>query len=99
MPGRATTHPGKITGFSAVRGRPKTNIGQYLLRPSSREDSGFVMLNKTPDVMQMAKDYYLNIGELPPALQPTYLRRPEVLQKKTNQSISKGFRKPKSFQG
>ncbi len=99
MPRRVATHPGKITGFSAARGRPRTNIGSYLLRPNSDVDSGFQMLNDTPEHIQMAKEHYLKVGELPPALQPTYLRRPEVLQKKTNQSISKGFHKPKSFQG
>ena len=99
MPRRIATHPGKITGFSAVRGRPKSNIGQYLLRPNSDEKSGFQMLNSTPSVIQDAKEYYLKSGELPPSLQPTYLRRPEVIQKATNKSISKGFRKPKSFQG
>lgn len=96
---RVTTTPAKITGFAAAPGRPTTNIGKYLTRPNSEVKSGFVSLNNTPDVIQQARDYYLNVGELPPALQPTYLRRPEVLQKRTNQNISKGFRRPKSFQG
>jgi hypothetical protein len=99
MPRRVATHPGKITGFSAARGRPKSNVGQYLLRPTSDEKSGFVMLNSTPEAIQAAKDHYLKAGELPPALQPNYLRRPAVIAAAANKNISKGFRKPKSHQG
>lgn len=99
MPNRVATHPGQITGFSAARGRPRTNIGQYLLRPSSDENSGFTMLNSTPEAIQAAKEHYLKVGELPPTLQPMYLRRPAVIAKQKSENISKGFRKPKSFQG
>jgi hypothetical protein len=99
VPRRVATHPGKITGFSAARGRPRTNIGQYLLRPNSDVNSGFQMLNSTPEAIELAKEHYLKVGELPPALQPNYLRRPEVIAKQKSDNISKGFRKPKSFQG
>jgi hypothetical protein len=60
------------------------------------------MINSDPDVLSQVHQKYLKAGRLPPALQPKYLRKPEVLEsgptgRGTN--ISKGWRKPRSRQG
>lgn len=96
---RVSTDPGKYARSSAP-GRPVSNVGKYLLRPTTREDSGYTLLNATPEVMQQAKQTYLAKYELPPGLAPQGLRRPvpEVLAKKKAMSISKGFVNPKSHQ-
>lgn len=70
-----------------------------MLRATTDVTSGYEMLNTTPQALQAAKEHYLKAGELPPALQPQYLRRPAVLQKADSRKISKGFVKPKSHQG
>lgn len=95
---RVATTPKKVTGFSAAPGRPRTNLGQYMLRPTTEVASGYEMLNDEPDPEKRAKEY-MKRYELPPALQPQYLRRPAVLQKQDSAKISKGFVKPKSHQG
>ena len=80
-------------------GRPASNIGQYLVKPSPDENTGFEMINTDPNILKRVHEQYLKKGELPPALQPKYLRKPEVLDKNRAKSISKGWRKPRSQQG
>ena len=80
-------------------GRPKSNIGQYLIKPTAEVDSGFEMINTEPNVLKAVHQQYLKSGELPPALQPKYLRRPEAMDTGRRKAISKGFNKPRSRQG
>lgn len=88
---------GAAVAGEVPRGRPVSNIGQYLIKPSSQSDTGFEMLNDQPDLLQQVHARYLKAGELPPALQPKYLRKPEVMDKQRSQAISKGWRAPRSL--
>ena len=86
----------------APPGRPVSNVGKYLIKPTPADASGWEMINADPDVLKQVHQKYLKAGQLPPALQPKYLRKPEVLEngptgRATN--ISKGWRKPRSRQG
>lgn len=80
-------------------GRPVSNIGKYLIKPTAELDSGFEMVNFEPDMIKKVHQTYLKAGQLPPALQPKYLRKPEVLDSARAKNISKGWRKPRSQQG
>lgn len=93
-----------VPGFKAAPGRPKTNIGDYLIKPTHQGTTGYEMLNDTPTVQDMAKEH-LKLGQLPPALQPKYLRKPAVMESGPTgraTSISRGqaigARKPRSQQ-
>ena len=85
----------------AAPGRPKSNLGKYLVKPvgPDRSKTGFEMLERTPAAIQQAKDFYLKVGELPPALQPQYIREPEVMARQRAKNISKGWVKPRSPAG
>src|SRR3954464_1858651 len=100
LPGVTTVSgsPSNVPGFKAAVGRPQTNVGKYLIKPTHEETSGFEMLNDKPQSVQQAKDLYMKKGELPPPLQPKYLRKPEVMEKQRTNNISKGFVKPRSRQ-
>ena len=50
-------------------------------------------------MLKQVHEKYLKNGELPPSLQPKYLRKPEVLDANRAKNISKGWRKPRSRQG
>ena len=54
------------------------------------------MLNTVPDALDKVNHQYLKMGQLPLALQPKYLRKPEVLDAARKRNISKGWRKPRS---
>lgn len=87
---------------SAPPGRPPSNVGKYLIRPTAEADTGWEMINSDPNILAQVHRKYLKAGQLPPALQPKYLRKPEVMEggptgRATN--ISKGWRKPRSRQG
>lgn len=96
MPRRTKVTP---QGFKAAPGRPHSNVGKYVLRPTDRGNTGFDVLNVTPQVMQDVKTKYLTGYELPPGLRPKGLQQPSVLAKQKAAAISKGFVKPKSHQG
>jgi hypothetical protein len=83
----------------APPGRPPSNLGKYLIKPTNRGDTGFEMLNTTPDLIDQVNKQYLRKGELPMALQPKYLRKPEVLDTARRKNISRGWRKPRSQTG
>ena len=57
------------------------------------------MLEKTPQAIKAAKETYLKKHELPPALQPKYIREPEIQARQRAKQISKGWVKPRSRQG
>lgn len=94
-PSGATT-PGGVSGFKAAPGRPKSNIGNYLIKPTDKSRTGFEMLNAEPSIIAQAQDRYLKAYELPPSLQPKYLRKPEVMENQRRKEISKGWVKPRS---
>ena len=80
-------------------GRPPTNIGSYLIKPTAEVDSGFEMINADPNILKQVHQKYLKAFMLPPALQPKYLRKPEVMEhgvlgRATN--ISRGWNAPRS---
>lgn len=85
----------------AAPGRPKSNVGKYLIKPvgPNRSHTGFEMLEKTPEAIKQAKEHYIDKHELPPALQPQYIREPEIQARQRAKSISKGWVKPRSRQG
>ena len=83
----------------APPGRPPANLGNYLIKPTNRSNTGFEMLNTQPDALDKVNSQYLKVGQLPLALQPKYLRKPEVLDAPRRKNISKGWRKPRSMQG
>ena len=82
----------------APPGRPPSNLGKYLIKPTIRSNTGFEMLNTTPDALDVVNSQYLRKGQLPMALQPKYLRKPEVLDTARRKAISKGWNKPRSRQ-
>lgn len=80
-------------------GRPISNVGKYLIRPTPDDNSGFELVNTDAALVDQVHQKYLKKYELPPALQPKYLRKPEVLDVRRARNISKGFNKPRSRQG
>jgi hypothetical protein len=95
-PPKSSTTPGKVPGFKAAPGRPKSNIGNYLIKPTDKSRTGHEMLNTEPQVIEQTHERYLKQFELPPALQPKYLRKPEVMENQRRKEISKGWVKPRS---
>jgi len=79
-------------------GRPPTNIGKYLIKPSPNALSGFEMLNETPDVIGQVNKNYLKAQELPPHLQPVRFHSP-IVEHNRALSISRGWRKPRGRAG
>ena len=80
----------------APAGRPVSNIGQYLIRPTNETLTGFEMINDQPDLINQVHEKYLKAFQLPPSLQPKYLRKPTVMETQRTQNISKGWRAPRS---
>ena len=78
-------------------GRPVSNLGDYIIKPTPDEPEGAEILNNEPDLLAEVNKRYLKAFQLPPALQPSYLRRPEVQEKRRAQAISKGWRNPRSL--
>jgi hypothetical protein len=95
LPAPVTGSASAVPGFKAAPGRPHSNVGQYLIKPTIEDKSGFEMINDTPDVLDRVKES-LRKFELPTALQPKYLRKPEVMENQRKKAISKGFVKPRS---
>lgn len=79
-------------------GRPKSNIGNYLIKPSATALSGYEMLNDSPDVLDSVNRKYLKAQELPPHLQPVRFHSP-TLEHGRALAISRGWRKPRSRSG
>lgn len=103
---RSAKSPGVVStgskgiGGGAPAGRPVKNLGDYLIKPTTNSDTGFEMLNDQPDLLKQVQQRYLKAGELPPALQPKYLRKPEVLERGATgraTKISRGWRAPRSL--
>jgi hypothetical protein len=90
------TTPGSVPGFKAAPGRPESNIGKYIIKPTDKSKTGHEMLNAEPMIIEQMHAQYLKQFELPPALQPKYLRKPEVMENQRRKEISKGWVKPRS---
>ena len=83
----------------ALPGRPTSNIGKYLIKPSAEIDSGYEMINADPNILKMVHQKYLAAYQLPPALQPKYLRKPEVMDTGRAKAISRGWHDPRGRKG
>jgi hypothetical protein len=79
-------------------GRPPSNLGKYLVKPSPNTLSGFEMLNDNPDVVDQVHQKFLKAFELPTHLQPVRFRSP-TLEHGRALSISRGWRRPRSLHG
>ena len=79
-------------------GRPQSNIGKYLMKPSANALSGWEMLNSTPDIVDQVHKQYLKAQELPPHLQPVRFHSP-IVEHNRALAISRGWRKPRSRSG
>jgi hypothetical protein len=89
-PKEATTPTG-----AAPVGRPQSNIGKYLIKPTPTSITGYEMLNETPDVLDKVHQQFMQKFELPTHLRPTRYLSPE-LEHGRGLAISKGFRAPRS---
>lgn len=76
-------------------GRPPSNIGKYLVKPTDTTVTGYEMLNETPDVLDSVHKNFMQKYELPTHLRPTRFLSPE-LEHGRGIAISKGFRAPRS---
>lgn len=83
----------------AAPGRPVSNIGKYLIKPTAEINSGFEMINTDPNVLKDVHQKYIKAYMLPPALQPKYLRKPEVMDTNRAKQISRGWRDPRGRKG
>lgn len=89
-------HPFTRALMSQPAGRPKTNIRPFILKPTDRLPSGAEYINTMPPTVKAVHEKFLSGHKLPPALAPSYIRRPEVMEKGRAAAISKGWRNPRS---
>lgn len=87
-----------LLGEPNPTGRPRSNLGKYLIKPSPTALTGFEMLNETPDLVNEVHRKYLQAAELPPHLQPVRFQSP-TLERNRALNISRGWRKPRSRAG
>ena len=80
---------------SAPVGRPPSNIGKYLVKPTDTTITGYEMLNETPDLLESVHSKFMEKYELPTHLRPTRFLSPH-LEHGRGLAISKGFRAPRS---
>jgi hypothetical protein len=77
----------------APPGRPVSNVGHYLLRPTGEDKAGAEFLNATPQVLKDVNAKYLKAFMLPPNLQPKYLH--SSLEPLRARKISRGWLHPR----
>ena len=100
-----TPLPKEIPVGRAPAGRPPSNLGRYLIKPTPDSHTGFEMLNEKPELLQEVQKKFLKLKLLPPGLAPTRLRdpkytdRPDVLEAGRRTNISKGFNDPRGRKG
>jgi len=87
-----------LLGEPNPTGRPKSNLGKYLIKPSPTSITGYEMLNEDPDVVDKVHKQYLKAYELSPHLQPVRFQSP-TLERNRALQISRGWRKPRSRAG
>ena len=96
-PATAAPAPSKSPG-SAPAGRPQTNIGKYLVKPTDNTVTGYEMLNEKPDLLETVNKKFIEKFELPTHLRPTRFLSPE-LEHGRSLNISRGWRKPRGRAG
>jgi hypothetical protein len=79
-------------------GRPPSNIGNYLIKPTDTTITGYEMLNDTPDAIDAVHQRFKAAFELPTHLRPTRFLSPH-LEHGRALNISRGFRNPRSRHG
>jgi hypothetical protein len=98
----------KLPVGAAPAGRPPSNLGRYLIRPTPTSDTGFEMLNDQPDAIAEVERKFLDLKMLPTKLRPTrlahpdhssYTKRPAVLEANRAKAISRGWRDPRGRKG
>ena len=85
-------------GSTSPTGRPKSNLGQYLIKPTDTTNTGYEMLNENPDLLDQVHTKFIEKFELPTHLRPTRFLSPE-LEHNRGLNISRGWRKPRSRAG
>ncbi len=85
----------RVPGDGARLGRPPTNLGKYLIKPTDTSIEGYEMLNSDPTVIDQVNQKFMKRFELPTNLRPTRFLAP-TLEHGRALSISKGFRAPRS---
>lgn len=100
----------KTSTTNAPAGRPPSNLGNYLIKPTPDSDTGFEMLNDKPQLLKDVHQKFLKLKQLPYGLRPTglqkptdaapkYTDRPDVLETNRGKGISRGFRDPRGRKG
>lgn len=79
-------------------GRPKSNLADYLVKPTDTTTTGFEMLNENPDVLDQVHKKFVEKFELPTHLRPTRFLSP-ALEHTRALNISRGWRRPRSRHG
>lgn len=82
-------------GNSSPTGRPVSNLGQYLVKPTDTTTTGYEMLNDNPDLLDQVHTKFIEKFELPTHLRPTRFLSPE-LEHGRGLAISRGWRAPRS---
>jgi hypothetical protein len=90
-----TTPPTMPQQGAAPVGRPQSNIGKYLVKPTDTTITGYEMLNEAPDLLESVHKKFMEKFELPTHLRPTRFLSPE-LEHSRSLAISKGWRAPRS---
>lgn len=85
-------------GNTSPTGRPKSNLGQYLIKPTDTTTTGYEMLNDNPDLLDQVHTKFIEKFELPTHLRPTRFLSPE-LEHNRGLNISRGWRQPRSRRG
>ena len=85
-------------GSASPTGRPKSNLGNYLIKPTDTTITGYEMLNENPDLLDQVHTKFIEKFELPTHLRPTRFLSPE-LEHNRGLNISRGWRKPRSRAG
>jgi hypothetical protein len=84
-----------LPGGSASPGRPPTNLGKYLVKPTDTTVEGYEMLNDSPDLLAQVNAKFMKRFELPIHLRPTRFLSPELDHGRA-MAISRGWRAPRS---
>jgi hypothetical protein len=95
--------PRSLPGGPLPAGRPQ-RVGHYILSATPEYPSGYEMLNDQPDLLAEVDKKFRQAYQLPPRLRPQslqapYIGTPTVMEKNRAKNISRGWRKPKSWQG
>jgi hypothetical protein len=96
--GKTPTTTQVVPGGNAPPGRPPSNLGKYLVKPTDTSITGYEMLNDDPTVLDQVHEKFTKQFELPTHLRPTRFLAP-TLEHGRSLNISRGFRNPRSRHG